>query len=33
MEQALRLTDITVRQFGDNICVDGRVDRRRRGRG
>ena len=29
----IRLTDVIVRQFGDNICVDGRIARPGRAKG
>lgn len=31
MDRALRLTDVTVRQFGDNVCLEGSITRLRQG--
>jgi diaminohydroxyphosphoribosylaminopyrimidine deaminase/5-amino-6-(5-phosphoribosylamino)uracil reductase len=30
MDRALRLVDVTIRQFGDNVCVEGRIAHQRR---
>lgn len=31
MERAIKLTDVTIRQFGDNVCIEGLIARPRRG--
>lgn len=30
MDRVVRLTDVTVRQFGDNVCIEGRIPHARR---
>ena len=32
MDRALRLTDVTIRQFGDNVCIEGHVVHPRTGK-